>query len=45
MIAFDEAYQIVLQHKKDFGSEYIPLQKGIGRVLRENWSADRDLPP
>ena len=45
MISFDEAYQIVLQHKKDFGSEYIPLQKGIGRVLRENWSADRDLPP
>ncbi len=45
MISFDEAYQIVLQHKKDFGSEYIPLQKGIGRILRENWSADRDLPP
>ena len=45
MISFEEAYQIVLQHKKEFGSEYIPLQKGIGRVLRENWSADRDLPP
>lgn len=45
MISFSEAYNIVLEHLADFGVERIPLQQGIGRVLREEWHSDRDLPP
>ena len=45
MISVEEAYSIVLDHAVDFGSEQIPLREGIGRVLREAWHGDRDLPP
>lgn len=45
MISFSEAYDVVLQQAVDFGSEKIALQDGIGRVLREEWHGDRDLPP
>lgn len=45
MISFSEAYDIVLQQLADFGSEKIALRDGIGRVLREEWYGDRDLPP
>ena len=45
MISVSEAYDIVLQQAVDFGSEKIALQDGIGRVLREEWHGDRDLPP
>ncbi len=45
MISFDEAYRTVLEHKGDFGSETILLERAIGRVLAEDWLADRPLPP
>lgn len=45
MISLPEAYQIVQNHLRDFGTERIPLAKGIGRILREDWYSDRELPP
>ncbi len=45
MITVSEAEQIVLSHGKDFGVEYLPFLAAQGRVLAENITADRDLPP
>ena len=45
MISFAEARQIVLQNTRDFGTETLPLQQAMGRVLREEWHSDRELPP
>ncbi|MFT7589150.1 MAG: molybdopterin molybdotransferase [Limisphaerales bacterium] len=45
MISFEAAQQIVHAHVGDFGSEQIPLSRGLKRVLKENWYADRDMPP
>lgn len=45
MISFDEAYKIIQSNARSFGTEEIPLYKGIGRVLKEEWYCDRDLPP
>ncbi|MEJ1221915.1 molybdopterin molybdotransferase MoeA [Sediminicola sp. 1XM1-17] len=45
MITFQEAYNKVLAHKQDYGTEEVPLQRAIGRVLAENIKADRDFPP
>ncbi len=45
MISFEDAYRVVLSHPGEFGVEPIPLKKAIGRVLREDWYADRDMPP
>ncbi len=45
MITFEEAYQIVICHQSDFGSEDVALEASLGRILKEDWYADRDLPP
>ena len=45
MISFDEALGIVRSKAQSFGTETIPLEEGIGRVLNEDWYCDRDLPP
>lgn len=45
MITFEEAYRIVLDNSRDFGVTEVPLLDSVGRVLRENWVADRDFPP
>ena len=45
MITVEEALNIINNHRKDFGSELIPLEISIGRVLRESLSTDRQLPP
>lgn len=45
MIDVNEAYKIVLDHSRNFGTEKIALEKGIGRVLCEDWHCDRNLPP
>jgi len=45
MISFDEAYQIVLEQTKEYGSEMVPLKSAMGRVLAEDIQADRDFPP
>ncbi len=45
MISVAEARDIILNTAKDFGTEKISLNEGIGRVLREDWHCDRDMPP
>lgn len=45
MITVEEANQFIKENRVDFGIEEIPLSEGIGRVLREDISADRDFPP
>ncbi len=45
MIDVNKAQELVLSTVRDFGIEEIPLLEGAGRVLRENWYCDRDLPP
>ncbi len=45
MISVEEAMKTILAHRRDFGIESVPLDRAIGRVLRENLYADRDFPP
>jgi len=45
MISFEEAYKIVLNQSRDYGSESVPLINAMGRVLAEEIYADRDFPP
>ncbi|PTM14168.1 MAG: molybdopterin molybdenumtransferase MoeA [Bacteroidetes bacterium] len=45
MLSVRDAYAIVLNQARDFGTETIPLHQGIGRILREDWHSDRELPP
>ena len=45
MITFEEALSIVLENSSDFGVEEVSLDKSMGRVLKEDIVADRDMPP
>lgn len=45
MISLHEALDIVLQHSKVFGTETIPLQQSLNRVLAQPVEADRNYPP
>ena len=45
MISPSEAHRLILRNAKLFPIEAIPLQKAVGRVLRENIISDRDQPP
>lgn len=45
MISTQEALEIIATCQSDFGVETIDLMNGIGRVLREDWKSDRDMPP
>ena len=45
MISVEDARNIVFKTVKDFGIEEVPLDEAVGRVLRENFYADRDFPP
>ena len=45
MISPSEAYRLILHNAKLFPVETIPLEKAIGRVLREDIQSDRDQPP
>ncbi|MEM1319669.1 MAG: molybdopterin molybdotransferase MoeA [Bacteroidota bacterium] len=45
MISVQEALTIILEHRKDFAVEQVPLDQAIGRLLREDLLADRDFPP
>ena len=45
MISVAEAFHIVIQHAAQFGDESVPLDRALGRVLREPLCADRDFPP
>ncbi|PKF76056.1 molybdopterin molybdotransferase MoeA [Chryseobacterium sp. PMSZPI] len=45
MITVQQAEDIILSQTQDFGRETIPYTNALGRVLAEDLSADRDLPP
>src|SRR5665213_2016723 len=45
MISPSEAHRLILHNAKPFPIELVPLQKAVGRVLRENIISDRDQPP
>ncbi|WP_297795926.1 molybdopterin molybdotransferase MoeA [uncultured Eudoraea sp.] len=45
MIAFSDAYNLVLSYSQNYGEENVSLKKAVGRVLAEDIHADRDFPP
>ena len=45
MIDFRTAQHLVLQQAHSFGTETVPLEQALGRVLAETIHADRDYPP
>ncbi|MFA6247893.1 MAG: molybdopterin molybdotransferase MoeA [Mucilaginibacter sp.] len=45
MITVEEAERIILAQLKDYGTETVPFELALGRVLAEDIKADRDLPP
>ncbi|MGB3151658.1 MAG: molybdopterin molybdotransferase MoeA [Maribacter sp.] len=45
MITFKEAYDKVLSHPLDLGTEVVSLLNSSGRILAEDIKADRDFPP
>ena len=45
MIPFDDALRIALERVRPMGTERVPLSEAPGRVLAEDVSADRDVPP
>lgn len=45
MITVQDALAIILQNKGYYRNEKVALQNTIGRVLKENLYADRDMPP
>ena len=44
-ISVEEAEEIILSQKRDFGSELISFRDATGRVLAKEIKADRDMPP
>ncbi|UII29828.1 molybdopterin molybdotransferase MoeA [Fulvivirga ulvae] len=45
MISVEEAIDIVMSHTIEPGTEKVPLESAVDRVLQEDVSADRDFPP
>jgi molybdopterin molybdotransferase len=45
MVSVEEAERIILAEIKNYGTELIPFESAIGRVLAADIKADRDLPP
>ncbi len=45
MISVQEAEQIIYSEIHNFGTQLVPFQQAIGRVLAEDLFADRDFPP
>lgn len=45
MISSDQALELVLENLMTLGTESIPLQASLGRVLAEDINASRDFPP
>ncbi len=45
MITFEEAYQIVMNSSFNTGTETIPFERSLNRILAENIRSDIDLPP
>ncbi|MBN1651424.1 MAG: molybdopterin molybdotransferase MoeA [Bacteroidales bacterium] len=45
MITQEEAYKIIEDSVITLGTEYIPFQNSLGRILAENIYSDMDMPP
>src|SRR3978361_1230445 len=45
MTTVEEAEELILAQIKDYGTESLPFEQTLGRVLAEAIKADRDLPP
>lgn len=45
MTTVEQAEKIVLEQIPDLGTENLPFQNALGRILAEDILADRDLPP
>src|SRR5258707_9909659 len=45
MINYRKAQELVLQQAGSFGTETVPLELALNRVLAETIRADRDYPP
>jgi molybdopterin molybdotransferase len=45
MVTVEQAEKLILAEAKDFGTEIIPFEDALGRMLAEDIKADRDLPP
>ncbi len=45
MVTVDEAEAIILAEVRDFGTEVLPFEQALGRVLATDLRTDRDLPP
>ena len=45
LISVKEALSLVLKETIDFGVEEVDFKNSMGRVLRENITADREMPP
>ncbi|MBS1529225.1 MAG: molybdopterin molybdenumtransferase MoeA, partial [Bacteroidetes bacterium] len=45
MITVEQAEKLIHAEVKDFGTEKVPFERALGRVLAEDIAADRDLPP
>jgi molybdopterin molybdotransferase len=45
MTTVEQAEKLIQSQTRNFGTEYIPFELALGRVLDEDIIADRDLPP
>ncbi len=45
MISYNEAQALIASHAASFGTETVPLQLALGRIIAEPVMADRDYPP
>ncbi len=45
LITVQEALDIVLSQTENFGTELVPFEQSLGRILQEPVFADRDFPP
>src|SRR4030095_1618613 len=45
MISVEEAINILNHHTPDYGIEEIPIQRSLGRILREEIVAEKPMPP
>ncbi|MDQ2752472.1 MAG: molybdopterin molybdotransferase MoeA [Bacteroidota bacterium] len=45
MITVSEAYSLIASHERNFGTQKVPFQKALNRILAEDVFANRDFPP
>ncbi|MEL6277168.1 MAG: molybdopterin molybdenumtransferase MoeA, partial [Bacteroidota bacterium] len=45
MIEVSEAVGTIIENTVSFGTEKIPLNDSLNRILKEDWFTDRPLPP